>query len=97
MNRGQERGNHREARGRHWEQLAESFLNRRGLKTLERNFNCRMGEIDLVKLGPQRLRCELSTKYPCPAITLHARSLIFAKNFQIFDYSDCSTASSPIV
>jgi putative endonuclease len=30
------------------EEAAESFLQQRGLKTLQRNFRCRMGEIDLV-------------------------------------------------
>lgn len=35
-------------RGSHWEQVAESFLNKRGLRTLERNYQARFGEIDLV-------------------------------------------------
>jgi len=35
-------------RGSHWEQVAESFLNQRGLKTLERNYQARCGEIDLI-------------------------------------------------
>jgi len=30
------------------ETTAESFLHQRGLKTLQRNFRCRLGEIDLV-------------------------------------------------
>lgn len=34
--------------GLHWERLAERFLRRRGLRTLARNFHCRMGEVDLV-------------------------------------------------
>jgi putative endonuclease len=34
--------------GRRWESAAESFLRREGLKTLERNYRCRLGEIDLV-------------------------------------------------
>ena len=38
----------RQQTGRHWEQVAESFLSRQGLKLLERNFRCRFGEIDLV-------------------------------------------------
>lgn len=39
--------------GAHWERMAEDFLHRHGLETLERNFNCKMGEIDLVmKDGP---------------------------------------------
>lgn len=35
-------------RGNHWENVAESFLNGRGLVTVERNFIARCGEIDLV-------------------------------------------------
>lgn len=34
--------------GSHWEQVAESFLNDRGMKTLVRNYQVRSGEIDLV-------------------------------------------------
>ena len=40
--------NQNRLRGAHWEQVAEAFLHRHGLETLERNFNCKMGEIDLV-------------------------------------------------
>ena len=35
-------------RGTTWEAAAESWLCERGLKTVERNFNCRVGEIDLI-------------------------------------------------
>lgn len=38
----------RRQQGNHWERVAETFLNRRGLKTLERNFQVRCGEIDLI-------------------------------------------------
>lgn len=41
--------------GGHWEQTAESFLNKKGLKTLARNFNGRLGEIDLVLLDGKTL------------------------------------------
>lgn len=34
--------------GKRWEAAAESFLRREGLKTLKRNYRCRLGEIDLV-------------------------------------------------
>ncbi|MBT8048801.1 MAG: YraN family protein [Xanthomonadales bacterium] len=37
-------------RGDYWEKIAESFLNCRGLKTIERNYLSRFGEIDLVML-----------------------------------------------
>ena len=36
--------------GSRWERAAESFLRRRGLRTLARNFHSRFGEIDLVML-----------------------------------------------
>ena len=34
--------------GERWERTAESFLAQRGLRTLERNFHCRFGEIDII-------------------------------------------------
>jgi putative endonuclease len=34
--------------GQRYERLAERYLGRRGLRTLARNFHCRLGEIDLV-------------------------------------------------
>lgn len=34
--------------GAEWEQRAERYLNGKGLDTLERNFHCRLGELDLV-------------------------------------------------
>ena len=37
-------------RGRHGEKSAEQALRRHGLETLERNYRCRWGEIDLVML-----------------------------------------------
>jgi putative endonuclease len=41
--------------GSHWENKAESFLRRNGLKTVQRNFHGRIGEIDLVMLDVQTL------------------------------------------
>lgn len=39
--------------GSRWERAAESFLCRKGLRTLARNYHSRFGEIDLVMLeGP---------------------------------------------
>ena len=37
-------------KGSRWERVAESFLHDRGLRTVERNYQCRCGEIDLVML-----------------------------------------------
>jgi len=46
--------------GQKWERLAEAFLRKRGFKTLERNFNCRVGEIDLVmRDGPTLVFAEV--------------------------------------
>ena len=41
--------------GKAWELRAESFLSKRGLRTLERNFQCRTGEIDLVMKDGEQL------------------------------------------
>lgn len=54
--------------GHKWERMAEAFLRKRGLKMLERNFNCRVGEIDLVlRDGPvlvfAEVRYRASDKY----------------------------------
>ncbi len=42
----------RRALGQRGEQAAESFLCRRGLTVVHRNYHCRGGEIDLVMLDP---------------------------------------------
>jgi putative endonuclease len=34
--------------GAGWEELAEAHLRERGLELLERNYHCRLGEIDLI-------------------------------------------------
>lgn len=35
--------------------MAESFLHQKGLRTLSRNFNCRLGEVDLIMEDGQYL------------------------------------------
>lgn len=45
----------RRLQGGRWEKLAESFLNKRGLKTLARNYHSRFGEIDLIMMDRQTL------------------------------------------
>ena len=47
--------NNRRLQGGRWENLAESFLHKRGLKTLERNYHSRFGEIDLIMMDRQTL------------------------------------------
>jgi putative endonuclease len=34
--------------GSHWERVAESFLHGCGLSTVQRNFHCRLGEVDII-------------------------------------------------
>lgn len=36
------------ARGQHWEQVAERWLRGHGARIIDRNFTCRIGEIDLI-------------------------------------------------
>jgi putative endonuclease len=45
-----------------FEQLAQKWLNKAGLKSLEQNFNCRYGEIDLIMLD-QKTLCFIEVKY----------------------------------
>jgi putative endonuclease len=45
----------RRQEGQRWERAAESFLCRQGLKVLERNYQCRVGEIDLIMFEPPSL------------------------------------------
>ncbi|MCH8227080.1 MAG: YraN family protein [Proteobacteria bacterium] len=47
--------NNRRLQGSQWEKLAESFLHKRGLKTLERNYHSRFGEIDLIMMDRHTL------------------------------------------
>ncbi len=47
--------NSRRFQGSQWEKLAESFLHKRGLRTLERNYHSRFGEIDLIMMDRQTL------------------------------------------
>ncbi|MDH4000524.1 MAG: YraN family protein [Xanthomonadales bacterium] len=42
-------------RGSHWEQAAETFLHQQGLRTLQRNYLARVGEIDLIMLDGETL------------------------------------------
>lgn len=42
-------------RGSHWELAAESFLQKRGLRTIERNYLARVGEIDLIMMDGETL------------------------------------------
>jgi putative endonuclease len=34
--------------GDYWENIAEKYLTKQSLKTIKRNYNCKMGEIDLI-------------------------------------------------
>lgn len=47
--------NKRRLQGGQWEKLAESFLQKRGLRTLQRNYHSRFGEIDLIMMDCKTL------------------------------------------
>jgi putative endonuclease len=54
---------HRRARGRLGEQIAERHLQRRGYRIVERNFRTRYGEIDLIAVSPRTIVfCEVKTR-----------------------------------
>ena len=48
--------------GQHYEELAGRYLEQRGLQLIERNYNCRYGEIDLVMLDGDFL-CFIEVKF----------------------------------
>jgi len=41
--------------GFHWERVAERELNSNGLRTIERNYACRYGEVDLIMADAEEL------------------------------------------
>lgn len=46
--------------GGHYEKVAVSYLIKQGMEILERNYRCRMGEIDIVaRDGPAYVFCEV--------------------------------------
>jgi putative endonuclease len=81
-------------KGQRWERLAETFLHQRGLKTLQRNFSCRLGEIDLVMSDGSTLvfaevRYRASDAYGSGAETVSAakqrRIILAAQKFLQFN------------
>ncbi len=49
-------------KGSHYEQLAEQFLQKKGLKSVESNYSCRGGELDLIMRDGETL-CFVEVKY----------------------------------
>jgi putative endonuclease len=49
--------------GIHAEQRAARYLQKRGLKILHRNFNCRFGEIDLIALDGDECLAFIEVRY----------------------------------
>tara|TARA_R110002096_G_scaffold46310_12_gene123544 strand:+ start:489 stop:872 length:384 start_codon:yes stop_codon:yes gene_type:complete len=71
--------------GAGFEKSAETYLRRRGLKTLERNYRCRRGEIDLVMTDDEclvfvevRYRASREFGDPLETITLRKQRRIIA-------------------
>jgi putative endonuclease len=68
----------KDALGRRGEDLAAAYLTDRGLVVLDRNWRCRLGELDIVATDSARLVvCEVktrsSTRYGLPAEAVDAR------------------------
>ena len=69
--------------GKEKEELAAKFLTRQGVKILEKNFSCRMGEIDLIGLDGEcivfvevKYRTNTDYGYPQEAVSKNKRRKI---------------------
>ena len=69
--------------GKEKEELAAKFLARQGVKILEKNFSCRMGEIDLIGLDGEcivfvevKYRTNTDYGYPQEAVSKNKRRKI---------------------
>ena len=69
--------------GKEKEELAAKFLARQGVKILEKNFSCRMGEIDLIGLDGDcivfvevKYRTNTDYGYPQEAVSINKRRKI---------------------
>lgn len=65
-------------RGRRGEDLACHFLRKKGFRILERNFRCKMGEIDIVAIGGEHLcfvevKARTRTDYGMPRDAVNRR------------------------
>lgn len=49
--------------GTFYEQMASEYLNRQGIRIIERNFRCRIGEIDLIGLDKDDTLVFFEVKY----------------------------------
>ncbi len=64
------------ALGQQYEEMALAYLIHKGLKRITQNFNCKMGEIDLIMLDSQTLvfvevRYRKNTRFMSAAETIH--------------------------
>lgn len=70
--------------GKFGEDEAEKYLRKKGYKILERNFNCRCGEIDIIALENNEIvfieikaRASLKYGYPSEAVTKYKLKHIY--------------------
>lgn len=81
------------------EDMACSYLEKQGYKILERNFNCRVGELDIVALEGEILsfievKCRTGVDYgnPAEAVSYSKQgkivkaALFFMTKYKLFDY-----------
>jgi len=79
----------RRQQGRRWERAAESLLRKSGLRTLQRNFHCRRGEIDLVMLdGTALVFVEVRYRH-CDRYGSGADSVTLTKQRRIISAAQC--------
>jgi putative endonuclease len=82
--------------GQQVEVLAQAYLEQNGLQIIERNFNCKAGEIDLIgwlsnTLVFVEVRYRKSTEYGHPLETVtrsKQRKLILAAQYYLFRYKN---------
>jgi putative endonuclease len=81
------------------EDMACSYLEKQGYKILKRNFNCRVGELDIVAMDGETLafvevKCRTGVNYgnPSEAVSFSKQgkivksALFFMTKYKLFDY-----------
>lgn len=81
------------------EDMACSYLEKQGYKILERNFSCKVGELDIIAIEGETLafievKCRTSTDYgnPSEAVSYYKQNrivksaLFFMTKYKIFEY-----------
>lgn len=89
------------AKGMHYEQLAEQYLQAQGLLAVSRNYNCKYGEIDLI-MREQNTLVFVEVKYRKNnrfggAIAALSQSKIQKLRRSIYHYLECNKLQNSLV